>query len=86
MSNGNQAYHNTDSYSYCDLATNSNPSTNKNCAYKDYNYWLRADSDYYDFALYKLDLLGGSLMLDGYDVYDFETVSHDAGVVVSFSF
>ena len=44
--NGNQSYHDTDSYSYCNVAIGLNPSSNKDC----YNaaFWLRsADNNSY---------------------------------------
>ena len=70
MSNDNQAYHNTDSYSYCALFTSSNPSTNKKC--EDYDYWLR--------TIYVWMFSSYSGNLDCMFAYS------SSGVVVSFSF
>jgi len=81
MSNGNQAYHNTDSYSYCALATSSNPSTNKNCSLSsDYSsdYWLRSVYKFNYFASYFSESRGGYL----YTL----APGTSAGVAVSFSF
>ena len=53
MSNGSQAYHNTDSYSYNALTNSSNPSTNQKC---DWNrYFLRS---YYDYGVASLMYCG----------------------------
>ena len=81
MSNGNQAYHNTDSYSYCDLTINNNPSTDNYCLYSANNYWLRSLSRYYwedfEFATYRPH--GGYLT-------DSSANDSFCYVVVSFSF
>lgn len=41
MSDGNQSYHNTDSYSYCAVARGSNPSSNTSCG-RGGSFWLRS--------------------------------------------
>lgn len=75
MNNGNQAYHNTDSYSYCALSPSDNNASK--CNYDDSYYWLRSVKYYY-FACYKSTYFSGYLIDYG--------ANDSAGVVVSFSF
>ena len=76
MNNGNQAYHNTDSYSYCALSPSDN--NYSKCNYDDSYYWLRSVNDYDYFAVYKsIDFSG--YLCDGYP-------ADASGIVVSFSF
>ena len=75
MSNNNQAYHNTDSYSYCTLDS-SNPSTNKECESSYFHYMLRSPINYF-FSAYESNPQHWYLI---------ETVaSYNYSVVVSFS-
>ena len=78
MSNGNQAYHNTDSYSYCALATSSNPSINKSCnAYSRFGYYLRSPRVIYRLFSIFSDQRGG-LTIPG--------ASENDGVIIAFAF
>ena len=76
MSNSNQAYHNTDTYSYC-LNSGTNPSTNTG-TYS--SYWLRspaAEDNYNNISLY-------ARYSDGSLRYD--SASYTNGLIIAFSF
>ena len=78
MSNGSQAYHNTDSYSYCALFTSSNPSANEEC--HDSSYWLRSAAPRGEWTSYsRYSGAGGGSIGD-------RLANEVNGVVVSFSF
>lgn len=73
MSNGDQAYHDTDSYSYCAVSNGHNPSSNAGCSGY---FWLR--SPYYN---------GNFAYFDGPDGYlDYNDSGMYYGVIPAFSF
>ena len=73
-----QAYHNTDSYLYCALATNSNPSTNTSCnAYSQFGYYLSSPRVIYRLFSIFSDQRGG-LTIPG--------ASENYGVIIAFAF
>lgn len=77
-SNGSKAYHNTDSYSYCSLATSSNTSINKSCnAYSRFGYYLRSPRVIYRLFSIFSDQRGG-LTIPG--------ASENDGVIMAFAF
>jgi len=86
MNNGNQAYHNTDSYSYCVLLNAGAPS-NKECRIFG-SYWLRShlNNDY--FAVYRRTRKYKPQQHKWYkwSLLTYINSSEEKGVVVSFSF